>query len=338
MKIAFIARADNTGLGVESWEFARHFPKAKAIIVDLSADNEHKDLYKLHLDRFNKHVVAIPETLKNAIVRELKGYTMLLSFETFYDARIVEIAREMGIKTVLRVNYEWLEVENYINKHKPDMFIAPSLWEFESYPHPAKYIPYPIHRQVLPFDLKTKAKKFIHIAGNMKAGYDRNGTKAFLEAIPLIKNKNIEIIIKSQVPIECNDKRVRVDVTNHDNYFDIWEKADVYVSPRRYAGQSLPLNEAMSLGMAIMMTDMKPQNQFLPKELLIQPREINTIEIKGNTIEYAEIEPKEIAKKIDEIAGKDIKKYSIASDEIAHNWSWDKLKEKYDNLFKNICQ
>ena len=59
-----------------------------------------------------------------------------------------------------------------------------------------------------------------------------------------------------------------MDVNDYDNYWEIWEDADVYVSPRKYAGQSLPLNEAMSLGMAVMMTDMEPQNQFLPSSFL----------------------------------------------------------------------
>jgi glycosyltransferase involved in cell wall biosynthesis len=233
---------------------------------------------------------------------------------------------------VLRVNYEWLDDIHSTPEYRPDLFLSPSIWEFDKIPSPKEYLPYPINRKVLPFKLREKAKKFIHIAGNMKAGHDRNGTKAFFQAIPLIKSNDIEIIVKSQVPLTINDKRVRVDVCNYENYFDIWEDADVYVSPRRYAGQSLPLNEAMSLGMAVIMTDMSPQNSFLPKELLIKPKMLSEIEIKNKKIEYDEIEPIEIAKKIDEIAGKDITKYSMISDEIATFWSWDNLINKYKKI------
>jgi glycosyltransferase involved in cell wall biosynthesis len=328
-RAGIIGRADNTGLGVETWEFCRHIP-AKALIVSLEHIAEHKDLYRLNLDRFDNFKVVKGIPTDDDLREFYKDIDVLFTIETPYNRRAYDIAREMGVKSILRINYEWFD-----NKDNPDLFLAPSLYHFNDLPDPKKYLPFPINREVLPFKLKKKAKKFIHIAGNMKAGHDRNGTKLFLEAIKHIKS-DIEIIIKSQAPIECDDKRVRIDIANPNEYWKIWEEADVYVSPRRYAGQSLPLNEAMSRGMAVIMTDMAPQNGFLPKDLLITPKEIKKLMIKQE-IEIADIAPEDIAKAIDNIANKDISRYSRQSDEVAKHWSWERLKTEYLKLFKNIC-
>lgn len=326
-KIGIIGRADNTGLGVETWELCRHFPEAKVMIVEFESLYP-GDIYKIYPERFNKPVIVAGIPTESQLEAFFKGIDVLFTIETPYYPKAFEIARRLGVKSILRVNYEWFR------DYQPDFYVSPSLYHFNELPEPKAYLPFPINREVLPFKLRKKAKKFIHIAGNMKAAYDRNGTELFLQAIPYIKS-NVEIIIKSQIPIESIANRyanVKVDVCNHKNYWEIWEDADVYVSPRRYAGQSLPLNEAMSLGMAVIMTDMTPQNSFLPKELLIKPLEIKKLMI-NREIEIADIDPKDIAAKIDEIANTDITKYSKISNHIAQAWSWENLKPKYQKLF-----
>jgi len=329
MRIGIIGRADNTGLGIETWEFCRHFPRAKVLIVEFESLYP-GPTYRIYPKRFKNPVIVSEMPNDYEIKAFLEGIDLLLTIETPYNHRTYQIAREMGVKTILRLNFEWLR-----NYH-PDLFLSPSLYRFEDIPEPKTYLPFPINRKVLPFKLRAKAKKFIHIAGNCKAGYDRNGTDLFLQAIPYIKS-DIEIIIKSQVPIEgIKDERARVDVNNYENYWEIWEDADVLVSPRRYAGQSLPLNEAMSRGMAIIMTDMEPQNQLLPSELLIKPKGFEPMMI-NRKIDMAIIDPKDIARKIDQIANQDIREHSRLSNHIAQTWSWQSLKPKYEQLFKILC-
>lgn len=329
-RIGIIGRADNTGLGVETWEFCRHFD-VRPLILSLENHPELATKYKTFPERFKNPIIVYDNISDDELKQYLKGLDVLFTIETPYNPNTYKIAREMGVKTVLRVNYEWLRKFKY----PPDLYISPSLYHFNDIPDPVKYVPFPINRDVLPFKLRKRAMKFIHIAGNMKAGYDRNGTELFLQAIPLIKS-NIEIIIKSQVPIECGDPRVRVDVCDYENYWDIWEDADVYVSPRRYAGQSLPLNEAMSRGMAIIMTDMEPQNEFLPTIFTIPVKCKRPLMI-AKEIEIADIDPQDIADRIDFVAHQDITKYSKISDHIAEEWSWKKLKPRYLKIFKNLC-
>ncbi len=325
-RLGFIARIDRGGLAIESQEFIDHVKPDKVMAIKIG-DMEQDER------RFPDATVIDGIPSENDIRRFLKGVDVLFSIETFYSPEMVRIARQMGVRTVLRINYEWYE-----ESMRPDLIITPTLYNWENIPDPKVYIPFPINRSVLPFKERKVAKTFLHIAGNMRAGYDRNGTRTFLDAIPLVKNKNIKFIIKSQVPINgINDARAQVIVNDYEHYWENWQtEADVYVSPRRYAGQSLPLNEAMSRGVVPIMPKISPQQAFLPTALLIDVHETDIIKVKTD-IEIATIKPIYIARKIDELAEQDISEYSQVCNNIAQAWSWETLLPKYKELFENIC-
>ena len=333
MRLGLIGRADRTGLGIETAEFVRHFPDTLVLVVEIPTNEaQNGSYYELNLENTPKHILSGLPLTEATLRAFLAQIDVLFTIETPYNPETYKIAREMGVKTVLRVNFEWLDDFS----DNPDLFLAPSLWRFDEYPSPSEFLPYPIATDRVPFKLRKKAKTFVHLAGNMKAGYDRNGTEAFLKAIPLVKSQEARFIIRSQVPIDCFDPRVKVVVKDELNYWDNWKgEGDVLVLPRRYAGQSLPLNEAMASGLAIMASDMSPQNEFLPTDLLIPIETTKTVMIK-KSVECAEILPEVIAKKIDEFAGRDISSYSKASGHIAKHWSWDALKPKYLKIFKQL--
>jgi len=316
--LGFIARIDNGGLGMESIEFIRHLKPDKILAIKIGSMKQYEN-------RFDAQVVEGVPT-DDVVKTFLKGLDVVFSVETFYNKNLIKLGREMNVKTVLKINYEWWD------GCRPDLIISPTLWNFDKISDPKIFLPFPINRKKLPFKLRTKAKTFLHMAGNMKAGDDRNGTNLFLQAIPLIKNKDIKIKIKSQVPIECNDKRVEVVVKDYDNYWDNWkDDGDVFVSPRRYAGQSLPLNECLSRGVVPIMSNILPQQSFLPSEQLIKIKDTDIINIKTE-IEIANIKAKDIANKIDEMANKDITNLSNISNHIAEQWSWDVLLSKYKKI------
>lgn len=296
MKIGYIYHANGKGLEQESKEFLEHFKVEKVIMangVDLIPTIE-------KYDRF------------------LKDIDLFFCIETPYLWEAFKIAKERGIKTVLRVNYEWLPNPVPI---MPDLLIAPSLWHWEDIPETKVYLPFPVNREKLSFKLRKRAKRFFHLGA--QADYDRNGTEILREAIKQVKSDDVDIMIR--------------EAGQYQNYWDIWNEneADVFILPRRYAGQSLSLNEAMSKGMAVIATDMAPQNEFLPRELLVPAKIERKIMIKRE-IEVANVNPEDLAKKIDEIANKDITNFSKISDHIAKNWSWEKLKPKYNKLFDRI--
>jgi len=316
--LGFIARIDNGGLGVESIEFVENMKPDKIMAIKIGDMKQFED-------RFDATIIeGVPSD--NDIKKFLVGLDTIFSIETFYSPNFLRIAKDMGVRTVMRINYEWWDGS------RPDLIISPTLWNFEKIPDPKIYLPYPINRSKLPFKERKIAKTFLHIAGNMRAGYDRNGTETFLKAIPLIKNQDIKIKIKSQVPLNCKDPRVTVIIKDHKEYWENWQDdGDVLVSPRRYAGQSLPLNEAMSRGVVPIMPKIMPQLAFLPNKLLIKVAKTDIIKIKTD-IEIATILPIDIAKKIDELANTDITILSNLSNHIAEAWSWEKLLPKYKEI------
>ena len=50
------------------------------------------------------------------------------------------------------------------------------------------------------------------------------------------------------------------------------------------------------------------------------------------------IYPKLLAEKIDEVYGKDITDLSLKMNELAEQWSWETLRDKYLKLFEELCQ
>jgi glycosyltransferase involved in cell wall biosynthesis len=323
INIGLVARADRGGLAAESLEFFNNMPVSKVLVVDMGSSN---------LELYPEALVSKAEPDDYMCQHFLDNLDLVFCLETPYNWNLFRFARERGIKTILRINYEWLPDPV---KQPPDIYIAPSLWNYNSIPDPKVYLPYPINTDRFTYTPRSKAKVFVHHAGNGNAAWDRNGTQILLAALPFIKKK-IKLIIKSQVPIECDDKRVKVIVSDDKNYWDNWPDGDVYIAPRRYAGQSLTLNEAMAKGMAIIMTDIAPQNEFLPKKLLVKPDLVERISV-CRPFDIATITPKALAAKIDETAGRDITKYSEASHRIAQAWSWRRLKQRYLQLFENIC-
>lgn len=172
--------------------------------------------------------------------------------------------------------------------------------------------------------LRTKAEVFICNAGNGGLG-GRNGTKELLEAMKWVKSP-IKLIVRSQVKIDAyNDPRIEYRIGTFD---DIWSEGDVFVFPEKFNGLSLPLQEACASGMLVMCGDRFPMNTWLPKEPLIPVKSYKKERIAVE-FDSAVIDPRDIAKTIDEWYNKDITEYSLKGREYNINNSWKTLKERY---------
>lgn len=325
IKIGFIARCDDTGLGNESAAFVEHMKPAKVLKV-LVGDK------KQHPERFDgKEFYGVPDDA--AIEWLCEGMDVIFAIETPYNRYAFAIARRMGVKSVLRINYEYLDA--YTGNTMPDLYVSPVDWNMEWVPKPNMVLPFPVdtdrvkHRQV------RRAQTFVHVAGNL--GYmDRNGTNALTQAIPLVK-AHAKFIIYAQQPIpQLTDARVEYRVPPKD-YADLYKDGDVLIAPRLHSGQSLVVNEAQAAGMAIMATDMAPLNAMLPKEMLIPVKRMSAVDIKRR-IEYAEIAPEAIAAKVDEWFNKDIWEYSKKSVERSESISWRTLSKDYQQMFSKVCR
>jgi glycosyltransferase involved in cell wall biosynthesis len=86
-----------------------------------------------------------------------------------------------------------------------------------------------------------------------------------------------------------------------DNYQDIYHGADALILPRRYGGNCLPLNEAISTGMPVLMPDISPNNQFLDRTWLMPAEIVGQFEPR-TVIDIYGVKPEDLAAKIDEFA------------------------------------
>jgi len=323
MKLGFVARADNGGLGAESWEFARYMEPHKILVIW----GEHGH----YPERFTRGSnIRVTTGIPNAedLNWLLSDIDVVFSIETFYNWGLVPMARQRGIKTVLRVNYEMNL--NQVDPSLPvaDLFLAPSMWNFTGIPGNKLYIPFPVARDRLPFKKRTEIRSFYHIAGHA-AWEDRNGTEILLQALAYTK---------TNIPIKIFSQTVRPNCLVKDvpNYWEIHD-GDCLILPRRYGGQSLGLNEALSLGVPVIMPDIEPQNKFLPQEMLFPVGTPRKIKVQGGTIDCYDPDPRILAAKIDSMSTMFIDELSTWCDWYADKISWQTLKPKYDKIFEEVA-
>ena len=331
LRIGLIARADNSGLGKLSEDFYNNLPIAKTLA--LKHPHYHNYPEKFPKARFAK--------MGNPTLEEidwlLEDIDLVLTFETAYNWNLFSRAKEKGVKTVLVPMYEFTRVEL---PEEPDLYLCPSLIEYDIYSKVgnAKYLPIPIDRTKIPYQERKKADVFLFNNGHGGA-LGRNGLQELLEAISLVKS-DVKFLIRSQVLFQTvRDSRVQIEF-GEIPFEKLYSEGDVFIFPHKFDGLSLPIQEAMAAGLPIISTNFYPHNTYLPKELLFEPETFRKgkMDEPYRTIDIAILSPIKIAQKIDEIAHKDISRYSKLSNKQAEKWSWLNLKPQYIQLFSELIQ
>lgn len=302
--IVSIVYATEQGLGRLAREFFEHGVVKRVMVKHHQHRRNHYDWYP---DRVN--------TASDLFY----GATVLLCFETPFYPELVTEAKRRGIRTFLMPMYE-CTTDGVAGTF--DRIINPSLLDQETFPW-GTYIPVPVER---PFKLRKTAKVFVHNAGHGGLG-GRNGTAELLEAMQYVESP-IKLIIRSQSDsFTSNDPRVQI-INKEIPYDDLWTKGDVFVFPEKFNGLSLPIQEAFASGMVVMATDRHPNNTYLPKESLI-PVQNYTTDRLAREIKVATIDPRDIARSIDQIYGRDISHLSRLGQKYGEIHSWRKLKKRY---------
>ena len=335
------ARADNCGLGTQTWEFFKHIQPAKTMVIDLG-DPERKQYF----DRYPGATIikGVPDQMM--IGEFLKDLDVVFTIEIPYNYEFFDFARGMGVKTVLQYNWEFLDYIKDTNLPVPDLFVAPSIWHYDDMPFSNKtYLPVPVNRDLLPYRRRTRVRTILHISGNTLYD-DRNGTEIFLKSLPFL-SENLKVIIYTQHKIKLPQQRVKCKIILRDknvkNYWDIYRDGDLIVIPRKYGGLCLPLNEAMSTGMIPVMPDIAPQNYFLPALSLVRHTDVKILDgphLRVRLASYS-ISPGELAEKINHLARMDeeiIGHLSIAANLYARGIDWVFLKPLYLKIMKALVE
>ncbi|WP_438979918.1 hypothetical protein [Polynucleobacter sp.] len=317
------------------------------MVIDLNFIN--KSIGKqteLHLERFPGATVIPGFPSDKDIDDFLIDLDVVFTIETPYNYYLFKRARELGVKTVLNYNYEFLDYLQHPDWEYPDMLLAPSQWnlreviqQFESKAI-VKFIPVPVNRDVLPYENRRKAQTFIHIAGH-QTHMSRNGTDILIASLPHITDKHIRILIYTQheLPV-ITDSRVQVIHTDNKNYWDNFTKGDVLILPRKYGGLSLQLNEALSRGIVPLMPRISPQDGFLQSAMLMPTERAFRIQTR-TAIDCFEVAPQVLAEYIDNMADmneKDFSELSKQAGDLGVYWGWNSLRAKYINTLTKLCR
>ena len=333
------ARADNSGLGVQSWEFYRHMQPAKTMAVDISNMTGKENDWSRYNPDDTMRVLGFPKT--RDIEAFLEGVDVLFSLETPYNYDVYDMARAKGIKTVLQYNFEFLDYLKKPNLPRPDELWAPSDWELpraEALGIPLRRVPVPVNTKAVQRHQVAAARTFVHVAGH-ETTMDRNGTQDVIQAI-MATDVDAHFIIYSQHDIPmlqmlANDDRVTVRRHNFEWYWELYDEGDVLLLPRRYGGLTLQMQEAMAAGMLPVMTDVSPNNAILPPELLVPT--VNSQKLMTRTeIDCHFIDPQALAKKITDLYNGvyGVAELSQKCYDYACSISWDKVRPQYQALLK----
>lgn len=342
MKIGIIVRADNTGLGFQTKELVDMLKPDKVMIIDYSLFNgntQHPEWY----EEYDCTRVANGSPSGGSVMRFLQDLDVVISCELFYNHLIPRMAKRVGTKSVLQYNFELFGNLQNPEIPLPDILLSPSTWNMdiveEMFGNQTKlfYLPPPTNEQTFvkakEINMSGTHNRLLHIGGK-PASQDRNGTKTLIDAIPHCKTE-FELVIRSQKPlsfVNTNnlDRRITIDVSNHDSRSDMYVGFDAMILPRRYAGLCLPMNEALMSGLPVFMTDISPNNEILPKEWLVQSEKIGMVNTKKPVPVY-EAHVKILAQKIDNyILSQDKLKQKQQAYEIGYNnFSPTILKSKY---------
>jgi glycosyltransferase involved in cell wall biosynthesis len=349
-RLGLIARADNSGLGIQTWEFHRHMKPDKTLVIDLSViadSNDHCNKH-VYLERFPGAIVHRGLTPPPDVIEEfLADLDVVFTAETFYTHDLLHRANNRGIKTILQYNYEFLAHLNNPSLLSPTLFAAPSLWHYFATTLRNKiHLPVPIATDRFPLTEKPlTASRFLHPVGR-PAIHDRNGTEDLIAALPLVRSE-ITVTFRCQRPgyVESllahhdilPNVTVVVDTSAPEDYWRSYQDIDAVILPRRYGGLCLPANESLGAHVPILMPNIDPNNRLLPEEWLV-PAHIAKEFDACNRIAVHHVAPSTLALAIDGFAT-DADLYQRAVQQagrLAQIYSWDSLLPQYQSVIEKV--
>lgn len=339
MRLGLIARADHRGLGRQTRAIFDQLHPNKTLVVNCPSAHP----LPLHLEYFPGATIVnrIP-TDRDCRDFLRDGVDVVYSAETFYNPNLPDIAREFGVKTLLHINREFLDLRD-----RPDLWAAPSMWHFDEIPEPRMFLPVPIDLDAFPSrPPSSKATRFLHVIGR-PAIHDRNGTADLLDSLDYVRSP-ITVTITCQDPHYVSGllasrripRHITVDVRTGDAkcFTDLYKDQDVLVLPRRFAGLCLPANEALGAGMPVIMPDISPNNTWLPADWLTPADRRGEFRAK-TWVDIYSADHRALAAKIDQFA-EDAAFFAASQDtarRMAKELSWDEQRPVYRKLLSDLC-
>lgn len=298
---------DDSGLGHQTRNLVRALNPDKVIAVDFTFYNGFKQ-HPWYVD-YDTRVISgfITDEQAQLICSETD---VVLTAETYYNNKFIDIANDIGTETYNQINYEFFEPLSNRSLTIPSKILMPSYWYLDEMKNLAEgrvhYLPPPtfvedfaeVREQNMS---KSGRKRFLHVAGKM-AAHDRAGTKDLINCMSQCLG-DFELVIRVQKgeQLHVNDPRIILDYSVLDDERELYRGFDAMIQPRRYAGLNLPMNEALSAGLPVIMTDIPPNNKVLPRQWVVPSYPAETF-FARTTIQTHSAYPQYLAAKISEFA------------------------------------
>lgn len=343
VKLGIIAFANYGGLGIQSRRLVSMLNPARVMVIDATPFSKNKEQDFSFFEPYEHFIVhGFPKNYD--VLRFIDGLTHVLVCENPYNFYLLHVCRERGIKTFVQSNYEFCENLNNPHLPLPTKFLMPSYWMIEDMQkrfgeNMVIHLPPPIpddeFSEIYQHNLKrTGKKRFLHVIGTL-AFRDRNGTVDVLNAMKYSK-EDYELVITSQHRLPerymITDPRVTFEIGNKKSNLELYRDFDAVIFPRRFGGLSLVTNEALSCGLPVMMTDISPNNQLLPRMWLV-PAEVKTTIHAREIIDVYGVEPEVLGRAIDDMASRDISLEKKLAYALSRQFAQSVLEPEYQKLW-----
>lgn len=341
MKIGLIARAEDRGLGIQTWEFFRHLRPDATLLVDMGPL---AGPFAMHRDRFPgaTEVSFRDGRFPEQKVRDwLSGLDVVFTAETFYDDRFQRWCNEHRVATVCQVNPEFCHHISGAGLTPPTQWWAPTAWHFDRLPGSKVVMAVPVADDRFTFQPAGRHEpvRALHVVGHQAAG-DRAGTTALMTALRYVR-RPLHLTLASQgqvLPELRSGGHVTIEHRKGgmDDYWALYEGFDVLIAPRRYGGLSLPTQEAMAAGLAVIMTDVAP-NRGWPV-LAVPATERGAMNTALGHTPLMAAHPQALAEAIDSLDEHRMARLQRDSIAWARDHSWSVMEEKYRAGFESAVE
>jgi glycosyltransferase involved in cell wall biosynthesis len=320
------------------------------IVINSEPFNHNEQHFEWYSGR--KNTYRIDGFIKpNEINPILDDIDVLLTFEIPYSYELIRIARARGVKTIIQNNWEFTDYLRQSDLPLPDLLVNHSYWHLDEqktrFPEISEYCATPVfiedYDAIYRLNLKRNAEKFrfLHVAGR-KTYEDRNGTQDLLKAMMLIPAEyDFELVIKAQnadIGIYA-DPRITVDRSSPVDEKELYRGFDAMIMPRRYGGACLPMTEALTSGLPVIMPDVDPNNKVLPKDWLVNANSMGPFYTR-TSIELFSVDHNALAEKVVEfstVKQGDLNNWKILARKIAvEEYSSESVKEKWTLLLAKL--
>lgn len=341
IRLGLIAYGTPTGLGYQTRALHDHLHPVKTLLIDLS---ERKGL-PLHREWFPGATVVKAPTERD-LARFLDGLDVVLCCETPINYDLFRLARLRGVRTVLQINFEFLDYFRDPFLPKPTVFATPSPWNLDRLnpgPFPRVWpLPVPIDPASIPQRQVTEARTFLHVGGR-PAARDRNGTHDFIHLAARCPNLDARWILACQSPgpeLRRAIRGTRVELLGDvPDPGDLYAVGDIMILPRRYGGLCMPALEALTAGMPVIMPDIPPNNLWLPADWLAPAQVIDTLQAK-TSIDLHHTDPAALEALIRRAHADPgmVADWAATARSIAKRWTWDELLPSYRDFLDRVMQ